>query len=167
MFGSYGRKPNKCYTFGLLSVSAGEPDQLHADELCRAYREVQPRCRRTGTWPEMKSRPQLVWENVESQVVQTPYGFVVFDDTVIDKNFSHKIELVRRQYSGNAHGVIKGHWGSDLCVRQPTSSTSFGSLTIAFMIPAGDGKTKLGPCAGYADSIVSIKSSCRFGCLDG
>jgi len=55
-----------------------------------------------------KIRPRMVWENVQSQVIQTPYGFIVFDDTVIDKNFSHDIELVRRQYSGNAHGVIKG-----------------------------------------------------------
>ena len=53
-------------------------------------------------------RPHLVWENIGDQVVQTPYGFLVFDDTIVDKNFSHKIELVRRQYSGNAHGVIKG-----------------------------------------------------------
>jgi len=27
---------------GLLPISAGEPDQLHAHELCRAYRKVQP-----------------------------------------------------------------------------------------------------------------------------
>jgi hypothetical protein len=37
-------------------------------------------------------------------VISTP----AFDDTIIDKDFSHKIELVRRQYSGNAHGLIKG-----------------------------------------------------------
>ena len=52
--------------------------------------------------------PKLIWENVKSQVVQTPNGFLVFDDTVADKNFSHEMELVRRQYSGNAHGVIQG-----------------------------------------------------------
>jgi hypothetical protein len=52
--------------------------------------------------------PKLIWENVQNQVVQTPKGFLIFDDTVADKNFSHTIELVRRQYSGNAHGVIKG-----------------------------------------------------------
>jgi hypothetical protein len=52
--------------------------------------------------------PHLVWENVKSQVEQTPEGFVVFDDTVIDKDFSRAIELVRQQYSGNAHEVIKG-----------------------------------------------------------
>jgi hypothetical protein len=50
----------------------------------------------------------LVWDNVWSQVVATVQGYVIFDDTVLDKKFSHQIELVRRQYSGNAHGVIKG-----------------------------------------------------------
>src|SRR5829696_10047934 len=45
-------------------------------------------------------RPRLVWENVQAQVVQTPAGCIVFDDTVVDKNFSSQIELVRRQYSG-------------------------------------------------------------------
>jgi hypothetical protein len=42
-------------------------------------------------------RPRLVWENVKNQVIRTPYGFLVFDDTVVDKNFSHRIEMVRRQ----------------------------------------------------------------------
>jgi len=55
-----------------------------------------------------KLSPKLTWENVHHQVVQTPKGFVVFDDTVADKDFSPKVELVRRQYSGNAHAVIKG-----------------------------------------------------------
>ena len=43
--------------------------------------------------------PKLTWESVKSQVVQTPKGFLVFDDTVANKNFSHKIDLARRQYS--------------------------------------------------------------------
>lgn len=58
-----------------------------------------------------KFTPRLVWENVQSQVVQTPQAYVVFDDTVLDKNYAHQIELVRRQYSGNAHGVIQGIGG--------------------------------------------------------
>jgi hypothetical protein len=40
-------------------------------------------------------RPHIVWENIKGQVVPMPYGFIVFDDTVIDKNFSREIELVR------------------------------------------------------------------------
>jgi hypothetical protein len=39
--------------------------------------------------------PLLVWENVRGQVVQTPCGYVRFDDTVLDKNYSFAIELVR------------------------------------------------------------------------
>ena len=53
-------------------------------------------------------RPHLVWENTQSQVVLTPYGFLVFGDTIVDKNFLHDIALLRRQYCGNAHDVIKG-----------------------------------------------------------
>ncbi|MBQ32001.1 MAG: transposase, partial [Deltaproteobacteria bacterium] len=35
-------------------------------------------------------------------------GYVVFDDTVLDKSHSKHIDLVRRQYSGNAKSVIRG-----------------------------------------------------------
>jgi hypothetical protein len=52
--------------------------------------------------------PRLVWENVEPSIVRSPQGYVVFDDTVLDKRHSSQIELVRRQYSGNAKRVIKG-----------------------------------------------------------
>lgn len=52
--------------------------------------------------------PRLLWEHVRAQVLLTPRGYVLFDDTVLDKNSSFAIELVRRQYSGNAKTVIKG-----------------------------------------------------------
>ena len=55
-----------------------------------------------------KLTPRLIWDNVRAAVVPTPKAYLVFDDTVLDKNYSFAIELVRRQYSGNAHGVIKG-----------------------------------------------------------
>jgi hypothetical protein len=52
--------------------------------------------------------PRLVWNHVRDHVVPTPQGYIVFDDTVLDKNYSAAIDLVRRQYSGNAKAVIKG-----------------------------------------------------------
>lgn len=55
-----------------------------------------------------KVTARLVWENVQGNIVLSPHGYLVFDDTVLDKNDSHPIEVVRRQYSGNAHAVIKG-----------------------------------------------------------
>jgi hypothetical protein len=86
--------------------------------------------------------PKLVWESVKSQVVQTPQGFLVFDDTVADKNFSYKIDLVRRQYSGNAHGVIKGI-GIVTCVYVNPELDQFWIIDYRIYDPEGDGKTKI------------------------
>jgi hypothetical protein len=87
-------------------------------------------------------RPRLVWENVKGQVIQTPYGFLVFDDTVIDKNFSKNIELVRSQYSGNAHKVIKGI-GVVTCVYVNPQIDQFWIIDYRIYDPDGDGKSKL------------------------
>lgn len=89
-----------------------------------------------------KLGPKLIWENVQNQVVQTPTGFVVFDDTVADKDFSHKIELVRRQYNGNAHSVIKGI-GIVTCVYVNPELDQFWIIDYRIYDPDGDGKTKL------------------------
>lgn len=86
--------------------------------------------------------PKLIWEAVKNQVVQTPNGFLVFDDTVADKNYSHEIELVRRQYSGNAHGVIKGI-GIVTCVYVNPDTDQFWILDYRIYDPDGDGKNKL------------------------
>ena len=86
--------------------------------------------------------PRLIWENVQALVVPTAQGYVVFDDTVLDKNYSCAIELVRRQYSGNAHGVIKGI-GVVTCVYVNPELDQFWLLDYRLYDPAGDGKTKL------------------------
>ncbi len=51
---------------------------------------------------------EVVWENVREEILTTEDGYLIFDDTVINKQYSQKIELVRRQYSGNEHGVVRG-----------------------------------------------------------
>ena len=38
--------------------------------------------------------PRLVWENVKSDLVQTAQGYVIFDDTVLDKRYAQHIGLV-------------------------------------------------------------------------
>jgi hypothetical protein len=38
--------------------------------------------------------PRALWDGVAGDVVATPHGDVLFDDTVLDKNASHTIELV-------------------------------------------------------------------------
>lgn len=89
-----------------------------------------------------KITPHLVWENVKGQVEQTADGYRVFDDTVVDKNFSFKMELVRRQWSGDAHGIIKGV-GVVTCVYVNPTTDQFWIIDYRIYDPQGDGKTKL------------------------
>jgi hypothetical protein len=55
-----------------------------------------------------KITPRLVWENMQSQIVTSPHGYLIFDDKVLDKNASFAIELVGWQWSGNEQAVVKG-----------------------------------------------------------
>jgi hypothetical protein len=89
-----------------------------------------------------KITPHLVWENVQRHVMRTPNGYLVFDDTVVDKNFSRQIALVRWQYSGNAHGILKGI-GVVTCVYVNPDCDQFWIIDYRLYDPAGDGKTKL------------------------
>ena len=52
--------------------------------------------------------PRQLWQRVRHQLQISDEGYALFDDTVLIKEHGHKIQLVRRQYSGNAHGIIKG-----------------------------------------------------------
>jgi hypothetical protein len=86
--------------------------------------------------------PRLVWENVQPDVVLSSQGSVVFDDTVVDKQYSSQIELVRRQYSGNAKRVIKGI-GVVTCVHVNPEIDRFWMIDERIYHPDGDGKSKL------------------------
>jgi hypothetical protein len=56
--------------------------------------------------------PSSLWKHIKGDLVQSPNGYIVFDDTVLDKRYSHKIERVRTHYSGNEHGIITGLSGA-------------------------------------------------------
>ena len=89
-----------------------------------------------------KITPRLIWENVKSQLITSESGYLIFDDTVLDKNFSFKIELVRRQYSGNAKKVIKGI-GVVTCIYVNPLIDQFWLIDYRIYDPDNDGKTKL------------------------
>jgi hypothetical protein len=103
-----------------------------------------------------KITARLVWENVKSQVVTSRDGYVAFDDTVLDHNSAFKIELVRRQYSGNAHGLIKGI-GVVTCVYINPILDQLWVIDYRIYDPAGDGKTKLGHVREMLDNALHDK----------
>lgn len=89
-----------------------------------------------------KIPPRLVWEHVREEVVPSEEGYLVFDDTVLDKRYAHKMELVRRQWSGNAKGVISGI-GVVTCVYVNPELDRFWIIDYRIYAPEQDGKSKL------------------------
>src|SRR6266446_1451838 len=99
---------------------------------------------------------RMVWENVRSQVVRSEQGYLAFDDTVLDHNSSFKIELVRRQYSGNAHEVIQGI-GVVTCVYINPETEQFWIIDYRIYDPERDGKTKLDHVREMLDNALTEK----------
>ena len=83
----------------------------------------------------------MIWEHVAGDITPSPHGCIVFDDSVLDKNHSHSIEMVRRQYSGNAHGLIKGISMVN-CLYVNPDSGQYWIVDYRIFDPDGDGKTK-------------------------
>jgi hypothetical protein len=86
--------------------------------------------------------PRQVWQQVRHQIQLSADGYVLFDDTVLNKEYSHKIQLVRRQYSGNAHGIIKGI-GVVNCVYFNPTTNQFWLIDYRIFNPDEDGKSKI------------------------
>ena len=103
-----------------------------------------------------KLTARMVWENVRAQVVRSEKGYLAFDDTVLDHNSSFQIELVRRQYSGNAHEVIKGI-GVVTCVYINPDIDQFWIIDYRIYDPDRDCKGKLDHVREMLDNALTAK----------
>ena len=99
---------------------------------------------------------RMIWENVKPLLEISENGVIIFDDSVLDKNYSHKIELVRRQYSGNAHGIIKGI-GMVNCVYLNPENGHYWIIDYRIFEPDADGKTKLDHVRDILTSVLADK----------
>ncbi|MGZ8414989.1 MAG: IS701 family transposase [Gemmatirosa sp.] len=89
--------------------------------------------------------PRHLWERVQAELVPSSDGYLIFDDTVLDKNDSRQIALVRRQWSGTEHDVIRGI-GVVTCVYVNPDLDRFWVIDYRIYAPpgpVGDGKSKL------------------------
>jgi hypothetical protein len=84
----------------------------------------------------------LVWEHTQPTICQNENGFLVFDDSILDKNHSRKIESVRWQYSGNAHGIVRGI-GLVSCIYINPKTKQFWLIDYRIFDPERDGKSKV------------------------
>jgi hypothetical protein len=103
-----------------------------------------------------KLTARMVWEQVQGAIVPSEEGYIAFDDTVLDHNSASKINVVRRQWSGNAHAVIKGI-GVVTCVYINPDLDKFWLIDCRIYEPDGDGKTKLNHVCEMLDNAYSDK----------
>ena len=86
--------------------------------------------------------PRMLWEHVKNDVVADPDGYLIFDDTVIDKRYAKKIALAKKQYSGNAGGIINGI-AIVTCVYVNPKLDRYWLIDYRIYDKKGDGKSKL------------------------
>jgi hypothetical protein len=86
--------------------------------------------------------PRQIWQSLKGVIQLSCRGYLIFDDTVLSKEHSHRIDLVRRQYSGNAQGIIKGI-GVVNCIYYNPDLEQFWLIDYRIFSPQTDGKTKL------------------------
>ena len=87
--------------------------------------------------------PRTLWEHVKTDLVEDPDGYLIFDDTVIDKRYAKEIALAKKQYSGNAGGIINGIGNLVTCVYVNPVLDRYWLIDYRIYDKHGDGKSKL------------------------
>ncbi|NJL14814.1 MAG: transposase [Microscillaceae bacterium] len=90
-----------------------------------------------------KSRfsPSDLWKLVEPHLEDSPTSVIIVDDSVQDKRYSRFIDLVKKQYSGNVGGLVKGINLVNL-IHSSGNDGDFWPLDYRIYHPETDGKTK-------------------------
>ena len=86
-----------------------------------------------------KHTAHTLWEFAEPLINNSSESYLVLDDSVQDKNYSKKIEMVKLQYSGNTHSLIKGIGIVNLV---HAHEKDYHPLDFRVYDPGADGKTK-------------------------
>lgn len=88
-----------------------------------------------------KLTPRGLWEVVAPLLQDGPDSYLIVDDSVQDKRYSEKIELVKRQYSGAEHGLVRGIGVINL-LHTNGKAEDFFPIDYRVYAPEQDGKTK-------------------------
>jgi hypothetical protein len=85
--------------------------------------------------------PSQLWASVAPHIEDSETSVVIADDSVQNKKYSNFIELVKRQYSGNEHGTVKGIGLVNL-LHSSGNDGDFWPIDYRVYSPEDDGKTK-------------------------
>lgn len=84
---------------------------------------------------------KTIWERIKQDIVYSKRGYLIFDDSVLDKSASKKIQLARWQYSGTVHSTVMGI-GVVNCVYYNPDLDRYWIIDARIYQPDQDGKKK-------------------------
>ena len=105
---------------------------------------------------ERKLTAQELRRMVRSELKLSENGYIVFDDTVLNKQHSRAIESVRRQWSGNEKRVIKGI-GIVTCVYVNPETEQFWVIDYRIFDPERDGKSKIDHVLDMWQTLIHVE----------
>lgn len=112
--------------YSAFSLSEVSPTTLSHDAISRWLADT-------------KCQPKDIWETAKRDVLETQ-GIIIGDETVLDKSRSKKVELVRWQYSGDEHDVIRGIGMLNMLWKRNDGEVF--PMDFRIYSPPEDGKTK-------------------------
>ena len=86
-----------------------------------------------------KATARQIWELAKEVIKDDKKSYLIVDDSVQDKRYSRKIELVKNQYSGAEHGLVNGIGIVNLV---HSDGSTFAPIDYRLYAPMQDGKTK-------------------------
>lgn len=86
-----------------------------------------------------KLTPRALWERVQPLLKDSEEAYLLVDDSVQNKQYSQHIELVKQQYSGAEHGLVRGIGVVNLV---HSDGETFYPIDYRIYAPEQDGKSK-------------------------
>ena len=86
-----------------------------------------------------KATARQIWELAKEVITDDEKSYLIVDDSVQDKRYSRKIELVKNQYSGAEHGLVNGIGIVNLV---HSDGIDYAPIDYRLYAPMQDGKTK-------------------------
>lgn len=109
--------------------------------------------------------PTLIREKTDKVIEYSDNGYAIFDDTVLDKNDSRVMGLVRKQWSGAEHRIIRGI-GLITALYYNPEKDRFYVLGYRLYDPDGDGKKKTEHVSDLLDDIIRCRVPFRTVLMD-
>ncbi|MBI3335425.1 MAG: transposase [Candidatus Portnoybacteria bacterium] len=97
----------KCDEYLYVQFLIAAQNNFTCTELSKVSPEAMAHDAPTRLLNQEKLTPTLLWKNVKAHV-RVKEGYLIADDSVIDKPHSNDMDLVHWQYSGTRHQIVKG-----------------------------------------------------------